>query len=100
MRGKDALRDSLGSSDNPATFKVLPDYIRHIESEVKSDIKALEKRLIDQGKSLKKQFEETQEQSRLEFEQAIEGQKRTAKRVKDKLEQQLSQIEQKVGDLD
>ena len=54
MRGKDALRDSIGSSDNPATFKVLPDYIRHIESEVKSDIKALEKRLIDQGKSLKK----------------------------------------------
>ena len=59
MKGKDAVRDSIGSSDNPSAFKVLPDYIRHIESEVKSDIKALEKRLIEQGKSIKKQYEES-----------------------------------------
>ena len=51
------IKDSLKPYDERARFRTLPDYIRHIESEVKGDLRDLEQKAIEQSKTFQQEQE-------------------------------------------
>ena len=50
-------KDGIINTGKQAKFKTLPEYIRHIESEVKDDIRSLEIKALEQNSHFKKEQE-------------------------------------------
>ena len=93
--GADSVSASLRSSQEQAErapYKVIPDYIRHIESEVKQSIRDLRKDLIEQGKGIRKEGLEARKQNREELLGDIETSMEATKSLKEEIDAQIAQI--------
>ena len=90
--GAGSVRDSLRSSQEQverAPYKVLPDYIRHIEGEVKQHIRDLKKDLIEQGTRIRTETAEARKKHREELLGDIATGAEATKSLREEIEAQM-----------
>ena len=101
--GADSVRGSLRSSEEQverAPYKILPDYIRHIEGEVKQTIRDLKRDLIEQGQRIRKETEEARKRNREELLGDIASGQDATKILRDEIEAQMQAVAEQMQTFD
>ena len=99
----DSLAASLRSSqeqEHKAPYKVIPDYLRHIETEVKQNIRDLKATLVETSMKIRKEAEESRKRIRDEMLGDIETGKVEQKTVVDQLEAELQEFDNHIKQME